>query len=172
MSSVALIVAMADNGVIGENGQMPWRLPDELRYFRLTTWGKPIVMGRKTYVAIGRPLRGRENIVVSRSLICPPPGCILAHSVEEALLRGSHADEIMVIGGAQLYQAALPLSQRLYLTVIERAFDGDTRFTGWNATEWSQISCKRKTADYKGEALCYRIEQWERRSWLDRRDPD
>ncbi|GAB6068372.1 type 3 dihydrofolate reductase [Methylothermus subterraneus] len=127
---VVLIAAVARNGVIGQGGRLPWHLPEDLRRFRQITWGKSILMGRRTFESIGRPLPGRHNIVVSRTAGFKAPGCTLVRSLEEALtaVRG---EELMVIGGASLYAALLPVAYRIHLTQVHADYPGDTFFPEW-----------------------------------------
>lgn len=140
------MVAMASNGVIGSKNRLPWHLPEDLRYFKRITLGKPIIMGRKTFESIGRPLPGRPNIVVSRSVDWSAPGVTVADSLEsalysaQALAAASGAEELMVIGGAQIYAAALPLASRLYVTEVHAAVAGDTWFPPVNPAEWREIT--------------------------------
>ena len=122
MVALAVIVAVADNGVIGRNNSLPWHLPEDLRYFKRVTLGKPVVMGRKTFESIGRPLPGRANIVITRSHEWSVDGVSVVNSLDDALRLAADiaaldgADELMVIGGAEIYTNAIPLAQRLYLT--------------------------------------------------------
>jgi dihydrofolate reductase len=142
---IALIVAMADNRVIGRGGALPWRIPADLKFFKAKTMGKPIVMGRRTYESIGRPLPGRPNIVVTRGCGDYPEGVDVAPDAEVALAiaerhaRECGADEIMVIGGAALYEALLPRADRIYLTEIHEAVDGDTVFPNFDRGAWQEI---------------------------------
>ena len=115
---ISLIVAVSTNKVIGAQGDLPWRLSDDLKRFKAVTMGKPIVMGRKTWDAIGRPLPGRQNIVITRKPGYTAAGCIVVTSLEDAIATAGDAEEIMVIGGSQIYQLALPLATRLYLTRV------------------------------------------------------
>jgi dihydrofolate reductase len=141
-----MIVAMAENRVIGRDNQLPWHLPNDLKYFKATTMGKPIVMGRKTYESIGRPLPGRVNIVVTTNRAFMADGVKVVHGVDEALsLAGSIADkagvdEIMVIGGAQLYADLLPKVERLYLTLVHAEVAGDALFPELDFSQWSQLA--------------------------------
>ncbi len=116
---INVIVAMAHHRAIGYRNTLPWRLPEDLQYFKRTTLGHPIIMGRNTYESIGRPLPGRRNIVVSRQPDYTAPGCEVAHSLPEALRLCADQEDIFVIGGAQLYAQALPLTDRLYVTEID-----------------------------------------------------
>ncbi|MGO5000475.1 type 3 dihydrofolate reductase [Oceanisphaera sp. W20_SRM_FM3] len=143
---VAMIVAMTRNGVIGKDNAMPWHLPADLAYFKQTTLGKPIVMGRNTFNSIGRALPGRRNIIVSKSLIEAPIGTEVVPSPEAALALLADEAEVMVMGGGQLYQAFLPLSQRLYLTQIEAEIEGDTYFP-FQANHWQLTSEQLRIRD-------------------------
>jgi len=134
MKTIALIAAVAKNQVIGKNGTLPWHCPEDLRHFRRLTSGHTIIMGRKTFTSIGKPLPKRENIVVS-SQMPPQSGLLIAHSLEEALDR-AQSDPLFVIGGAMLFQQALPLADYLYLTQIEQDFAGDTHFPELDMNDW------------------------------------
>lgn len=129
MKKLAVIAAIARNGVIGRDGDLPWRLPEDLRHFKRTTRGHAVIMGRKTWESIGRPLPGRTNIVVTRQAAYEAPGCSVVHSLEEGLeLAWQTDEEPFVIGGAGLYAAALPLATRLELTEVHEEVQGDTFF--------------------------------------------
>ena len=125
---ISLVVALSRNLVIGKSGGLPWRLPADLRYFRELTWGKPILMGRKTYESIGRPLPGRRNIVVTTQPNFSAPGCDLVFDPEAAIKLCSDVSEIMVIGGAKLFAYFLPKAQRIYLTEVDADIEGDVHF--------------------------------------------
>lgn len=145
-----MIVAHADNRIIGKDNNMPWHLPADLAYFKKTTLGKPIIMGRKTYESIGRPLPGRQNIVISRDQNYRADGVDSATSVEQALLLAGEVDEVMVIGGGAIYSHCLPLANRLYITHIKADIDGDTQFPEYNTVEDWQLTCSVKlSADDK-----------------------
>jgi dihydrofolate reductase len=133
---VTLILARARNGVIGARGGLPWHLPEDLAFFKRTTMGHPIVMGRKTWESIGRPLPGRRSIVVTRDRAFSATGAEVAHSLEEAIALCHGSEEIFVIGGAQLYADALPRADRLLLTEIDAEFDGDTLLSAPAADHW------------------------------------
>ena len=135
---ISIVVAMARNNVIGHRGKMPWHLPADLKRFREITWGKPILMGRRTFEAIGRPLPGRENIVISRTLPSKA-GVKVFRSVREALEYLQDRPEIMVIGGERIFAHFLPRAEELHLTEIDAEFPGDTRFPEWNEAEWIEI---------------------------------
>lgn len=137
---ISLIVARARNGVIGRDGALPWRLPEDLAFFKRTTMGHPIIMGRRTWQSIGRPLPGRRNIVVSRNAGLYAPGAEVAPSLEAALALCAGAAEAFVIGGAQLYREALPRAQRLVVTEIDADFDGDVQFPPADPRQWRETS--------------------------------
>lgn len=144
---VTLVVAAADNGVIGRDNRMPWHLPADLAHFKLLTWGKPIVMGRKTFDAIGRPLPGRTNIVVTRDRSWGRPGVLVAHSLDAAFAAAGDAPEVMVIGGAQLYAECLPLADRVQLTCVHANPEGDTRFPPLDASAWREVARHEHPSD-------------------------
>ncbi len=158
---LTLIAALARNGVIGRDNQLPWHLPADLRFFKQTTMGKPLLMGRRTWEAIGRPLPGRRMIVLSRDPGCHAPGCVVAHSLEEALAIAGAVPEIMVIGGAMLYRQTLPLAGRLYLTRVDADAPGDAWFPDWNERDWRLIWEEAHPAD-GDHAWPYRFQRWER----------
>lgn len=152
--TLSMIVAMTRDGVIGRDNDMPWHLPADLAYFKQTTLGKPVVMGRNTYVSIGRPLPGRRNVIVSRALDEAPAGTELVPSPEAALALLSDAEEVMVMGGGQLYAALLPLAQRLYITRIDASIEGDTRFPEIDAQAWKVVSEEVRAADERNQYDC------------------
>lgn len=142
MARLALVVAVAKNGVIGNDNQLPWRLPADLKHFKALTWGKPIIMGRKTFQSIGRPLPGRDNIVISRSRrwdaggVAVVPDLDTAIAVAERAAAARGVAEIMVVGGAQIYALALPRAERIYLTEIDLAPPGDSYFSMPDPARW------------------------------------
>lgn len=141
--TIALIAAVAQNRAIGKDNQLLWHLPEDMRYFRETTRGKTVIMGRKTWESLPekfRPLPGRRNIVVTRDRNFVAKGATLTHSLEEAVALAGEADEAFVIGGAELYRQALPLAQRLYLTEVAQAYEGDVFFPEIQAAEWQETS--------------------------------
>ncbi|MBI3155086.1 MAG: dihydrofolate reductase [Burkholderiales bacterium] len=145
---LSLIAALAANGIIGAGNALPWRLPEDLKRFKALTLGHPVIMGRKTFESIGRPLPGRRNLIVTRSAGYAAPGCETAGSLEAALAacRGT-TDEVFVIGGAQLYAQALPLAQRLYLTEIAAEFPGDAHFPAFDKAAWRESARERHRAE-------------------------
>lgn len=159
---ITLIAAMAGNRAIGMNGDMPWHLPGELRHFKEVTMGKPIVMGRKTWESIGRALPGRQNIVVSRNLSFQAPGCVLAGSLEDAIGLAS-GEEVMIIGGGELYRQALGNADRMILTEVDCEPRADTWFPDWDQSQWEQISIRQERADEKNP-YAYRVVEWVRKT--------
>lgn len=140
---ISLIVAAARNGAIGKDGQMLWHLPEDMRYFREVTQGKSVIMGRKTWESLPerfRPLPGRKNIVISRQLNYPVNGAHLVASLEAALRESSEEAEVFIIGGAQVYQDALPFAHRVYLTQIDADYEADVFFPELDHQEWQEIS--------------------------------
>lgn len=164
--SLAMIAALAANRVIGLDNQMPWHLPADLKHFKAMTLGKPIIMGRKTWDSLGRPLPGRLNLVVSRQPDLQLEGAETFTSLDDALRRAEQwaheqgAAELMLIGGAQLYAQGLGLAQRLYLTRIDANPDGDAFFPAFDESEWQRIDCQAQPA--AGEAPAYSFEIWQR----------
>jgi len=146
---LSIVVAMDENRTIGAGGTLPWHLPADLRYFRDLTMGKPIIMGRKTHESIGRPLPGRDNIVLSRNPDFTAPGCRVMGGICEALDGLAGVDEAMVIGGASLYIEALELAMRLYLTEVHAALEGDVFFPAFDRGQWREVRRKRYAADEK-----------------------
>ncbi|MFB1074648.1 type 3 dihydrofolate reductase [Vibrio diabolicus] len=128
---ISMIAAMADNRIIGKDNQMPWHLPADFAWFKRCTMGKPVVMGRKTYESIGRPLPGRLNIVISRDETLKIEGVTTVTSIEQALDVAGDVEEVMIIGGGAIYASCLPMANKLYVTHIEAAIDGDTQFPDW-----------------------------------------
>ncbi|MEZ5540236.1 MAG: dihydrofolate reductase [Pseudomonadales bacterium] len=145
MPVIALIVARTRNGVIGRENQMPWYLPEDLRYFKRVTLGKPVIMGRNTWESLGKPLPGRDNIVITRNTDYHADGAYVAHDLSSALQYACHIaeekniDEVMIIGGAQIYREALPLVQRAYITEIDAEIVGDAFFPDLEG-EWRETA--------------------------------
>lgn len=136
---LSLIVARAENGVIGRDNRLPWRLPEDLKRFKALTWGKPILMGRRTFESLGRPLPGRTNLVMTRSEDYRPEGVTVVRSLDEALSAVPDAPELVVIGGAEIYRLALPHADRVYLTEVHAAVDGDTVLSAFDPREWVEV---------------------------------
>lgn len=160
---ISMIAAMAHDRVIGLDNQMPWHLPADLAHFKRVTLGKPVLMGRKTFESIGRPLPGRRNLVISRNSDYRADGVEVIDSVDAALvLLGNDVAELMVIGGGHLYGQLLPRADRLYLTRIDLAVEGDTRFPAFDEGDWSCIERESHQPDEKNPHP-YRFETWQRR---------
>lgn len=159
---VSLVVAMARNRVIGRDNALPWRLPEDLAYFKRVTMGHPIVMGRRTYESIGRPLPGRLNIVVSRNKDFPAPGCRVVGSIDEAWRAAGDADEVSVIGGTSIFDAALARADVIHLTEVDAVVEGDTWFPAFDRREWQEHEVLRHGADARHEHP-FRIVRLERK---------
>jgi dihydrofolate reductase len=144
---LSLIAAVAANGVIGEGGRLPWRLPADLRRFKEITWGHPVIMGRKTFESMGKPLGGRRNLVLSSRRDFAPAGVDLVASLEEALARCAGEPEVFVIGGASLYREALPRAQRFYLTRVEADISGEVTFPEWDPSGWRLVEDEARAPD-------------------------
>ena len=145
---ISMIAAMADNRIIGKDNQMPWHLPADFAWFRRCTMGKPVVMGRKTYESIGRPLPGRLNIVISRDASLSIEGVTTVTSIEQALEVAGEVEEVMIIGGGAIYAACLPMANKLYVTHIEAEIEGDTQFPDWG-NEFKETYSEAYQADEK-----------------------
>lgn len=149
---LSVIVAVAKNGIIGSANQLIWHISEDLRRFKAITLGHPIVMGRKTYESIGRPLPNRTNVVITRQEGFLAKGCTVVHSLEEAIARFNPQEEVFVIGGGEIYAQAMPLAKRFYLTRVEHEYAGDTRFTDWEPSDWTLESEERHE---RGEGFEY-----------------
>jgi len=145
---LAAIAALAHNRVIGIENRLPWHLPEDLRHFKVLTLGHHIVMGRKTYESIGRPLPGRQTVIVTRDSAYAQPGCHIAHSIDAALVLAARAgeDEVFFVGGAALYAQVLPRADRLYLTEIQADYPGDAYFPALEAAQWREMARERHTS--------------------------
>jgi dihydrofolate reductase len=159
---VSIIAAMDRNRLIGNNNQLPWHLPADLAHFKRVTMGKPIIMGRKTYESIGRPLPGRTNIVLTRSADFHVEGVMTAHSVEQALDIAAGENEVMIIGGSAIYQLFMPRADRLYLTHVEHSYQGDAWFPEFDLEQWRVIASEEHMADGKNSSA-YRFVTYERK---------
>ncbi|WP_220719081.1 type 3 dihydrofolate reductase [Agarivorans litoreus] len=146
---VAMIAAMAKQRVIGKDNQMPWHLPADLKHFKAVTMGKPVIMGRLTYQSIGRPLPGRLNIVVSRNVDLAIEGVTVVNTVQAALDLVEDEDEVMIIGGGNIYQQCLVFADTLYLTFIEKDVEGDAHFPDYQQYQWQQLASEKHLADEK-----------------------
>ena len=159
---LSIVAAVARNGVIGRDNALPWRLPADLKHFKAITMGKPVIMGRKTWESIGRPLPGRRNIVVTRNPSFAAPGAELAGSLDAALALVDGCDEVCVIGGAQLYREALSRADKMYLTFVEADVHGDARFPDLSGGGWVEVSSESHPAD-AANPHPYRFALFERR---------
>lgn len=169
--ALALIVAVSENGVIGRDNELPWRLATDLKRFKAVTWGKPVIMGRKTFMSIGRALPGRTTIVVTHDPAFRAEGVVVAHDLDEALdmaeaaAASMKASEIMVAGGAELYAQTIDLADRLYMTTVHANIEGDARFPALDLGQWRVILTERlRASERDSAATTYRV--------LDRLDDD
>lgn len=160
--TISIIVAASENNAIGLNNQLLWRLPNDLKFFKQTTWAMPVIMGRKTFESLsGKPLNGRLNIVVSRQKDWNAEGVLKASSLEEAIAiaKAQHYKESFIIGGGELYEAALPMAKQIYLTRVEALLDGDTFFPAIDNQQWEIVMDDAHQADEK-HAFSYRFQKW------------
>ena len=156
---ISFILAQSKNNVIGKNNQLPWHLPADLQHFKRVTMGKPIIMGRKTFDSIGKPLLGRRNIIISRDEKLLIAGCDVFSSIDHAIHSVKNESEIMIIGGANLFLQTLPRANKIYLTVIDENFEGDVFFPELNAKEWKMISEEKHSVDEKNK-YAYSFQVW------------
>lgn len=161
--TISLVVAAATNNAIGKDGKMPWHLPNDLKHFKNTTWGMPVVMGRKTFDSLGKPLPGRRNIVISRQPGFKPEGAAVVSSVDDALflVKETDAKEAMVIGGGEIYKTLFDKARRIYLTRVEAEPEADTYFPAIHPSQWRLVSQKDHEADEKN-AYNHSFQVWER----------
>ena len=148
---LSIVVAMDSNRLIGKDNGLPWRLPADLAFFKKLTTGNTILMGRKTFDSIGRPLPNRRNLVITRNADIEITDCEVVNSIEKALSLVQSETEVMVIGGAKLYQQILPIADRLYITQVEGEFDGDTYFPHYDENDWLEVSCESHQPDEKNK---------------------
>jgi dihydrofolate reductase len=165
---ISFIAALSKNRVIGKNNDLPWHLPDDMKYFMQTTKAHYVIMGRKNYDSIPekfRPLPNRTNVVVTRQKSFNAPGCVVVHSLEEGIeeARQGNEQEAFIIGGAEIFKSGFPFSQRLYLTEIAAEVEGDTYFPEWNAAEWKEISRRHHPVDAR-HAFAFDFVVYERKS--------
>ena len=144
---LSIIVAMAKNHTIGINNSLPWRCPEDLKYFKALTMGHHMIMGRKTFDSIGKPLPGRTTVVVTRNADLEIAGCVIAHSLKEAIAACAGDDEIFIVGGAELYRQAVPLADTLYITEIQQDVEGDAHFPEFDISAWQETSREVRTQD-------------------------
>lgn len=147
---ISLIWAMSENRVIGKDNQLPWHLPGDLQFFKKTTLGHPVVMGRKTWLSLGKPLPGRENIVITRNTDFSPEKATVLNTIEQLITYSQEKhQEVFVIGGAQIYEATLPYADKLYITKIHGEFEGDTTFPDFDLSDWKRVSVEKRNKDEK-----------------------
>jgi dihydrofolate reductase len=162
--SISLLLAADENNAIGFNNSLPWHLPNDLKYFKNLTWGMPILMGRKTYASIGKPLPGRKNIIITRNKSFKVEGIDVVHSIDEAVSIAKEADikEIFIIGGAEIFNSVLSNAGRIYLTRIHHKFQGDVFFPHLDAGHWKLVNEKFCEADEKN-IYPHTFQVWERK---------
>ncbi len=150
---VSAIVAATENGVIGKGNEIPWYLSGDFKYFKRTTMGHHIIMGRHTYISIGRPLPKRTNIIITRNPYYVVSNCLIAHSIQEALelAHDNGEEEAFFIGGGSVYEKSMPYLDKIYLTVVHTELEGDTFFPKLSEEEWNEVSAERHTADEKND---------------------
>jgi dihydrofolate reductase len=161
---ISLIAAASENSVIGKNNKLPWHLPTDMKYFKNITWGMPVIMGRKSFEALGKPLRGRSNIVITRNKNWSADGVKTVQSIDQAINLASQteAKEIYIIGGGEIFQAAIPSADRIYLTLVHENFEGDAFFPEIKQEEWKLTSNMDCDPDEKNAyALSFQV--WERK---------
>ena len=161
---ISLIVAVSSNNAIGKDNQLLWHLPNDMKFFKMSTWAMPVVMGRKTFESMGsKPLNGRPNIVITRQQNWTAEGVLVVHSLEEAIALAGENDykEIFVIGGGEIYKAALPIAHKIYLTRVEATPDADTFFPEWDEHNWKLVYNDYHPADAR-HAYPYRFQIWEK----------
>jgi len=144
---ISFVAAMGRNKAIGKDNSLPWKLPADMKHFKDLTKGKPVIMGRKTYESIGKPLPNRKNIILTRDKNYKSKQCIVVHSVEEALSAAGSSEEAMVIGGSQVYHKFLPRTNKMYLTIIGADFEGDAYFPDYDKRDWKETHCEKHNAD-------------------------
>jgi dihydrofolate reductase len=163
--SISLLVAADENNVIGKDNKLPWHMPNDLKYFKNQTWGMPVLMGRKTFESIGKPLPGRKNIVITRNKEWQKEGILVVHSIDQAIEKANEmaVKEIFVIGGAEIFSTAYKTASRIYLTRIHHKFDGDVFFPEVSAKEWTLVQNRYCAADEKN-AYAHSFQLWEKAS--------
>lgn len=161
---LSLLVAADENNVIGKDNQLPWHLPDDLKYFKNQTWGMPILMGRKTFESIGKPLQGRKSIVITRSNNWRHNGVEVVHSIDEAIEKAKEfgVKEIFVIGGAEIFKTAFGEADRIYLTRIHHQFEGDVYFPEVSINDWNLMQNRFRAADEKNK-YAHSFQVWEKK---------
>jgi len=148
---LSIIVAVAENNVIGKDNKLIWHLPADLRYFKMLTMGAPIIMGRKTFESIGKPLPGRTSIIITKNSDFKADGCMVVHSLEKAIIAAKGCDEAFIIGGEQIYRQAFDIADRIYLTRVFETFEGDSFFPVISSEHWQMTERKDNEADEKNK---------------------
>ena len=159
---ISILVAMASNRTIGINNTLPWRIPEDLKHFKALTMGHHMIMGRKTFDSIGKPLPGRTTVVVTRNRGLKIEGCIIAHSLHEALAACTGDEEVFIIGGAEIYMQAMPLTDTLYITEIQQDVEGDAHFPELNKNAWQEVARERRSQT-EPQALEYHFVTYRRK---------
>lgn len=162
MPHLSILVAMAANRTIGIDNTLPWRCPEDLKHFKALTMGHHMIMGRKTFDSIGKPLPGRTTVVVTRNPRLKIEGCIVAHSLEEAIAACAKDEEIFIVGGAELYTQALPLTETLYITEIQMDVAGDAHFPEFDRSEWQEVA-REQRSQQEPQALDYHFVTYRRK---------
>lgn len=162
MALISFVVAMDRKRLIGRDNGLPWHLSPDLKRFKAVTMGKPVIMGRKTHESIGRPLPGRRNIVISRNPLYKAEGCETAAGLEQAIAMTADAAEVMIIGGTAVFESALPLARRMYLTLIDAEFPGDAWFPEYDAAKWRVTSEEKHHYNEGDTSFDYRFVQLDR----------
>ena|SRR5476649_2186505 len=162
---LSYIVAASTNNVIGKNNQLLWNLPNDMKFFKNTTWAMPVLMGRKTFESLGKPLPGRLNIIITRKNDWQPEGAVIVHSIQEAVTIASAADykEAFIIGGGELFKEGMPVVDRIYLTRVDAVLEGDAFFPVMDAKDWQMVSERSFPIDAK-HAYSYHFQLWERKN--------
>lgn len=158
------VVATADNNAIGKDNKLLWSLPSDTKFFKNTTWGMPVIMGRKTFESLGKPLAGRTNIVITRQQDWKPQGAFVVHDIKEAMAKAAETDakEAFIIGGGEIYKQTLPLTQRIYITRVHASPEADAFFPVFNENDWTLLSKLDFPADDK-HAYAYSFQVWQRK---------
>ncbi len=161
---ISFVAAAAENNVIGKNNQLPWHLPNDLKFFKNTTWAMPVIMGRKTYESFGKPLRGRTNIVITSRPSWQAEGVIAVNNMDAALAAAADTDakEVFIIGGGEIFRQSYPLADKIYLTRVHTSVDGDVFFPEIPESEWQLVSNLDFTADEK-HRYAYSFQVWKRK---------
>ncbi|MDB5210332.1 MAG: dihydrofolate reductase [Sediminibacterium sp.] len=160
---ISLVVAASTNNVIGKNNLLLWSLPNDMKFFKNTTWAMPVLMGRKTFESLGKPLPGRLNIVITRQKDWKPEGATIVHSLEDAIrsVSAAHYKEAFIIGGGEIFKESIAVADRIYMTRVDAELEGDAFFPSIDKTQWKMVSEDSRTADAK-HAYAYHFQLWEK----------